>query len=197
MCVGKLIWFHTFSVKKSQNSLAFDFIIFSILNILVSFFLKLLKFSIGSIPIPPVFGLRANSWKFEWRLAERSEAERKWKMSGGNWWRSAAKQRENERQKNKLDEAKESGATNTSVSLQCKKIEKQVGSFFSAKRLKKKLGHFLVQKDWKTSWVIFECKKIEKKSGSFLSAKRLKNKLGHFLVQKHWKKIPLLISLKK
>ena len=42
------------------------------------------------------------------------------KMKGG--WRSAAKQRENDRWKNKLDEARESGATN-------------------------KLGHFLVQKD--------------------------------------------------
>ena len=67
------------------------------------------------------------------------------KMKGG--WRSAAKQRENDRWKNKLDEAGESGATKKSVIFQCKKIEEKVGSFFSAKRLKKKLGHFLVQKD--------------------------------------------------
>ena len=33
------------------------------------------------------------------------------------------------------------------VIFQCKKIEKKVGSLFSAKRLKKKLGDFLVQKD--------------------------------------------------
>ena len=67
------------------------------------------------------------------------------KMKGG--WRSAAKQRENDRWKNKLDEAGESGATNKSVIFQCKKIEKKGGSFFGAKRLTKKLGHFLVQKD--------------------------------------------------
>ena len=48
--------------------------------------------------------------------------------------------------------------------------------------------YFLVQKDWKKSWVIFWCKKIEKKVGSLFSAKRLKKKLGHFLVQKDWKK---------
>ena len=52
----------------------------------------------------------------------------------------------------------------------CKNIAKEVGSLFSAtrlkknrvtflvifsaKRLKKKLGHFLVQKDCKKSWVI-------------------------------------------
>ena len=59
---------------------------------------------------------------------------------------------------------------------------------FSAKRLKKKFGHFLVQKDWKKSWVIFWCKKIEKKVRSLFSAKRLKKKYGHFLVQKDWKK---------
>ena len=44
--------------------------------------------------------------------------------------------------------------------------------------------YFLVQKDWKKSWVIFWCKKIEKKVGSLFSAKRLKKKLGNFLVQK-------------
>ena len=30
---------------------------------------------------------------------------------------------------------------------QCKKIEEKVGSLFSAKRLKKKMGQYLVQKD--------------------------------------------------
>ena len=34
---------------------------------------------------------------------------------------------------------------------------------FSAKRLKKKLGHFLVQKDGKKSWVIFSEKRLKKK----------------------------------
>jgi hypothetical protein len=39
-------------------------------------------------------------------------------------------------------------AQNFSRSSGCaKKIEKKIWSFFSAKRLKKKLGHFLVQKD--------------------------------------------------
>jgi hypothetical protein len=64
-------------VKNIVSSLRFDFTIIdkeqivleakqtllkkTILNILVSFFLKLLKFSTGSIAFPPVFGLRANS----------------------------------------------------------------------------------------------------------------------------------------
>ena len=52
-------------------------------------------------------------------------------------------------------------------------------SFFSAKRLKKKQGHFLGH---------FQCRKIEKKVESLFSLKRLKKKIGSlfksFLVQK-------------
>ena len=58
-----------------------------------------------------------------------------------------------------------------------KDCKKKKRSLFSAKRLKKKLGQFLVQKDWRKSWVTFECKKIEEKVGSLFSAKRLK-KIG-------------------
>ena len=46
---------------------------------------------------------------------------------------------------------------------------------FSAKRLKRKLGHFLLKKDGK-------------KVGLFSVQKDWEKKLGHFLVQKDWKK---------
>jgi hypothetical protein len=47
---------------------------------------------------------------------------------------------------------------------------------FTAKRLKRKLGHFFVQKDGKKSGVIFSAKRLRKKVGSLFSAKRLKKK---------------------
>jgi hypothetical protein len=76
-------------------------------------------------------------WK-KWRLAERSEAKRKWKAGGG-----AQQSRE------KMTGGK------TSWMRQGNLEQQKSRSFFSAKRLKKKLGHFLVQKDWRKSWVTF------------------------------------------
>ena len=44
------------------------------------------------------------------------------------------------------------------LSLQGQNFEWEVNIyFFHAKNLKKKLDHFLVQKDCKKSWVTFEC----------------------------------------
>jgi hypothetical protein len=61
----------------------------------------------------------------------RSAAKQE-KMKGG--WRSVAKHRENDRLKTSW--------------MRRGNLEQQTSrSFFSAKRLKKKLGHFLVEKD--------------------------------------------------